>query len=156
MEMDNDKRASRVKMLLISVPFVLLLAASIPALFLLIHTWLPTLLAGILVILGWAATFILKLTSVKFRFNEEGLSVFYYPISPMTSSFRRIDIAPGKLSNYEIIRKWGGLKRDLVLYENIGGQDASYPPVSITLCGREMVRTLNEYLSDYRSAGTSS
>jgi hypothetical protein len=156
MEIDNDKRASRAKMLLISIPFVLLLACSIPALFLLIHTWIPTIIAGILVIVGWAATFLLKLTSAKFRFEETGLSVFYYPISPMTSSFRRIDIAAGKLTRFEIVRSWGGLKNDLILYENIGGQEASYPPVSITLFDTEMLSVLNEYLFAYRSPGASS
>jgi hypothetical protein len=156
MEIDNDKRASRAKMLLISLPFVLLLAGSVPALFLWIDTWIPTLVAGSLVILGWAATVILKLTSVKFRFSDEAISVLYYPISPMTSNYKRIDIDSDKLLKYEIRISWGGLKKDLILYEKIGGEEASYPPVSITLCKKNLILEIEENLSAYCSKGTNS
>ena len=156
MEFDNDKRASRPKMLLITVPFVLLLCTSVPALFLLINTWIPALISAGLMILGWAATVVLKLKNVKFRFAPDQVSVLYYPITPMTSSYKRIDIAAGRLSGYEIATGWGGLRKDLVLHEKIGGEDASYPPVSVLLCSRETLRLLRESLDAYLPSGTSS
>ena len=155
MEIDNDKRASRAKMLLISVPFVLLLATALPAMFLLIHTWLPTIAAGLLMILGWGATLALKMKSVKFRFGEDAITVFYYPISPMTSNYKRIDIPADKLARYEIRSSWSGLRKDLVLYENVSGEEASYPPVSIALCGEKIITAVEEELRSYCS-GTSS
>lgn len=156
MEIDNDKRATRAKMILISAPFVLLLVSSILAIFLLIHTWVPTIISGILVISGWLITVILKYESVKFRFTEETLTVLYYPISPMTSNFKRIDIPSNKLMNYEIRSSLMGLKKELILMENINGEMASYPPVNITICGKEAIQLLEEQLSAYRSAGESS
>lgn len=156
MEIDNDKTATRVKMALISFPFALLLISSVLAIFLLIHTWLPTLISGILVILGWAITVSLRLTSVKFRFSDEGLTVLYYPVSPMTSNFKRIDIATGKLIKYEIRTSLFGLKRELCLFEDINGEEASYPPVNITICRKETLRQIEENLSAYCSLGSSS
>ncbi len=156
MELDNSKRASQIKTLLISVPFVLMLGSGLLAIFLVIFTWIPVIISGILVILGWTITVVLQLKSVKFRFTDEEISVLYYPISPMTSSFKRIDIEAGKLLRYEIRSSWGGLKKDLILHEKIGGEDASYPPVSITICGNETIRRMEEYLSAYCSPGISS
>jgi hypothetical protein len=156
MEIDNDKLATRAKMVLISLPFVLLLGSSLLALFLLIQTWIPAIISGMLVILGWAATVVLRLTSVKFRFTDESITILYYPISPMTSNFKRIDIDADKLVRYEVVRSLGGLKKDLILYENIGGQEAAYPPVSVKLCGGETIRRIEESLAAYCSSGTSS
>jgi hypothetical protein len=151
MEIDNDKNASLAKGILISTPFVLLLATSLLALFLLIHTWIPTLISGILMLLGWGITVVLKLKAVKFRFSDEVVSVLYYPISPMTSNFKRIDIASDKLVKYEITYSLMGLRKELVLFERISGEEAAYPPVSITLCGKESVRRIEENLKAYCS-----
>lgn len=156
MELDNEKNATRAKALLISTPFVLLLGSGLLAIFLLIQTWIPTIISCGLVILGWATTVVLRLNSVKFRFAGEGFTVLYYPISPMTSNFKRIDIAAGKLIRYEIVSSLGGLRKDLILFENIDGEEAAYPPVSIALCGKDMISALEENLSAYCSAGTSS
>ncbi|TSA38298.1 MAG: hypothetical protein D4R64_03235 [Porphyromonadaceae bacterium] len=140
-------------MILISVPFVLLLGSGLLAIFLFIHTWIPTIISGILVILGWSITVILKLLSVKFHFSDDTISVLYYPISPMTSNFKRIDIASYKFLKYQIKTSLLGLRKDLILYESIGGEAASYPPVTITLCGKETIRKIEEYLSAYCSNG---
>ncbi|MFA6127561.1 MAG: hypothetical protein WC699_09660 [Bacteroidales bacterium] len=156
MEIDNDKRASRAKMILISIPFVLLLVNGLLAIFLVILTWIPTIVSGLLVLLGWSITVILRLKSVKFRFNEENVSVLYYPITPMTSNFNKIEISANRLVRFEIKKSMMGLNRELVLYENISGQEASYPPVSITLFGKDTLRILEEYLTAYCPAGTSS
>ncbi|MFA5815151.1 MAG: hypothetical protein WC865_05990, partial [Bacteroidales bacterium] len=135
MEINNERNASIAKAILISTPFVLLLGTGLLAIFLVIYTWIPTIISGILVILGWSITVILRLTSVKFLFSEDTISVLYYPISPMTSNFKRIDIASNKLLKYEIRTSLMGFSKELILHESIGGEDASYPPVSITLCG---------------------
>jgi hypothetical protein len=156
MEIDNDRNATRAKVILISVPFVMLIGSSLLAIFQIIFTWIPTLISGLLVIFGWSITVILKLKSVKFRFSEEMITVLYYPISPMTSNFKRIDIASDKLAAFEIRSGWLGFKKELVLHENINGEEAPYPPVVITLCGKEAISQIREYLSAYCSAGTSS
>ena len=153
MEIDNDRRASLAKMILISGPFVLLLGSGLLAIFLLIHTWIPTIISGILVILGWGITVMLRLKSVKFRFSDDTISVLYYPISPMTSNFKRIDIASNKLIKYEITTSLMGLRKELILYESISGEEAAYPPVSITICGKDTIRKVEEYLSAYCSNG---
>jgi hypothetical protein len=156
MEIDNSRIASIAKAILISTPFVLLLGSGLLAIFLLIYTWIPTIISGILVILGWGITVVLRLKSVKFRFSDDTITVLYYPISPMTSNFKRIDIASGKLLRYEIRNLWMGLRKELILYESLSGEEAAYPPVSITLCGKESIRQIEEYLSAYCSPGVSS
>jgi hypothetical protein len=156
MEIDNHKRASVTKALLISTPFVLLLASSLLALFLVIHTWVPTLISGFLVIAGWILIIILKLKFVKFRFTNEIIQVLYYPISPMTSNFKRIEIAGHNLVKFEIKPSWNGLRNELILYEQNGSEVAVYPPVSVTLFEKESIALINDYLSAYCSAGTNS
>lgn len=156
MEIDNEKNASIAKAILISTPFVLLLGSGLLAIFLIISTWIPTLVSGVLMFLGWGITVALRLKSVKFRFGDDVITVLYYPISPMTSDFKRIDIVSNKLLKYEIRTSWMRLRKELVLYENISGEEAAYPPVSITLCSKETIGRIVENLSAYCSAGTSS
>jgi hypothetical protein len=156
MEIDNNKSVARAKLILITLPFVLLLCCSVPALFQMIDTWLPTIISGTLMIICWIIVLAMNLMSFRFKFSADVISVFYHPINPMTSSFKRIDIESGKLLKYHIRTSMSGLKKELLLYENIGGQEASYPPVSITLCGGKTIRQIEEYLNSYLSAGTSS
>lgn len=156
MELDNDRNATRAKMLLISLPFVLLLGSGLLAIFLILHTWIPVIISGILMFAGWSVTVILKLKSVKFRFGENEITVLYYPISPMTSNFKRIDIASDKLLRFEIRSSLMGMRKDLILYESISGEEASYPPVSITLFDKKTLSRIESNLSAYCSPGTSS
>jgi len=143
-------------MLLISFPFVLLLVNGVLAIFLVVLTWVPTLISGLLVIIGWLITASLKLTSVRFRFTNDAITILFYPITPMTSKFQRIDIDPNRISGYEIRSSLMGLKKELILFERINGEEASYPPVNITLCGKEAILKTEEYLSAYCSTGASS
>ncbi|MDD4644531.1 MAG: hypothetical protein PHY99_00920 [Bacteroidales bacterium] len=146
MEIDNEKQATRTKMFLISIPFVLLLGTGLLAIFLVIHTWIPTLISGGLVILGWAATVALKLQSVRFRVRDGKVTVLYYPISPMTSNFKKIEIPVEQLSKYEITRSPGN-RKELILYETVGGEEAAYPPVSLTVFGKTNILKLEEILN---------
>jgi hypothetical protein len=156
METDNERNASRAKAILISTPFVLLLGSGLLAIFLLIHTWVPTIIAGVLVLAGWGITVVLRLCTVKFRFSDDAITVLFYPISPMTSKFRRIDIASGKLVRFEVRTTLMGFRKELVLFENFDGEEAAYPPVSIALFTRDDIRELMENLSAYCSDGTNS
>ncbi|MCX6224065.1 MAG: hypothetical protein NTV01_04855 [Bacteroidia bacterium] len=156
MEIDNDKNASKAKAILITAPFISLLASSLLALFLVIYTWIPTIISGILMLMGWSITVVLKLKSVRFRFSNDTITVLYYPLSPMTSNFKRIDISFDKLLKFEVKTILFGLRKELILHESINGEDASYPPVSISLFGKETTRKLEEYLNDLCPHGTSS
>lgn len=147
MEIDNDRKASRAKMILISAPFIALLVTSLLALFLLINTWLPAIISGILMFTGWVIIILLRLTSVKFRFSDDTISILYYPISPMTSNFKRIDIPSDKLVDFEIKTSFLGLRKDLLLFESIRGETAAYPPVSITLCSSDGILRMKEVLN---------
>lgn len=146
MEIDNDRNATRAKTLLISIPFVLMLGSGLLAIFRAIYTWIPTIGSGLLVILGWGIIVVLSLKSVKFKFNNETLTILYYPISPMTYNFKRIEIAATRLIKYEIITSFFGIRKELVLYENINGEEASYPPVSLTLYGKESVAQIENLI----------
>ncbi len=153
MELDNKKNATRASLLLITLPFVLLLCCCVPALFLLIQTWIPTIVSGALVIICWAATFIFRLSAVRFKITESSISVFYNPINPMTSSFKRIEIATEMLAKFEIKTSWNGLKKELFLFENINSQVAAYPPVSLTLCNKETISRIEQELHDRTRLG---
>lgn len=146
MEIDNKPQAARARLILITLPFVLLIGSSVPAIFLLLKTWIPTFISGALVIIGWAITLILRLTAVRFKFTEPRISVFYNPINPMTSNFKRIEIATDMLAKYEIRTSWNGWKKDLYLSENLDGHIANYPPVSLLLCDQDTIRRIEEAL----------
>jgi len=147
MEIDNDKRATAAKAVLISTPFILLLGTGLLAIFLLIHTWIPTIISGVLVLLGWGITVVLRLQSVKLRVSDDIISLFYYPMTPMTSNFKRIYIPTDKLSKYQIRSSLMGYRKELILYERIDGEDAAYPPVNITLFGKSGIHKIEEFLN---------
>jgi len=146
MEVNNSKNVTRTKTALISVPFMLLLGTAVLAIFRMIDTWMLTLISGVLVLVGWSLTIVLKLKAVKFRYQDDKIALLYYPVSPLTANFKKIEIAAGQFVKYEIRTRWLGLKKDLILYETKAGEEACYPPVSITIFGKENLRQVKEIL----------
>ncbi len=133
MELDNAKGTFLAKLILIHIPVVLLLGTGILALFLIIHTWLPVIISGVLVILGWLVTIILRLMFVRLRISEDKITVMYYPIRILSSNYKKIEIRKDQFAGGEIAKKMGGLRTCLILFESASGTTAAYPPVTISL-----------------------
>ncbi|HBB93487.1 MAG: hypothetical protein A2X22_12480 [Bacteroidetes bacterium GWF2_49_14] len=133
MELDNAKGTFLAKLILIHIPVALLLGTGILALFLIIHTWLPVIISGLLVILGWLVTVILRLMFVRLRISEDSITVMYYPIRILSSNYKKIEIRKDQFAGGEISGKMGGLRTILLLYEDASGTNAAYPPVTISL-----------------------
>lgn len=133
MEIDNSKGTFLAKLILINIPVVLLLGTGILALFLIIQSWLPVIISGVLVILGWMVTIILRLMFVRLRISEDSIRVMYYPIRILSSNYKKIEIPKDQFAGGEISETMGGLRTSLLLYEAAPGAKAAYPPVTISL-----------------------
>ena len=133
MEIDNAKGTFLAKLFLINIPVVLLLGTGILALFLLIHTWVPVIISGVLVLLGWLVTVLLRLMFVRLRISDDKITVMYYPIRILSSNYKKIEIRKDQFAGGEISEKMGGLRTSLLLYETASGTRAAYPPVSVSL-----------------------
>jgi hypothetical protein len=133
MEIDNSKGTFLAKLFLINIPVVLLLGTGILALFLIIHTWLPVIISGGLVIIGWLVTLFLRLMFVRLRISDDKITVMYYPIRILSSNYKKIEIRKDQFAGGEISETMGGLRISLLLYETASGSRATYPPITVRL-----------------------
>lgn len=136
MELDTSKRTFWVKFVCITFPVACLLVLGILTVFLVIHTWIPVMVSGVLVLCGWLATILLRLTFVKIKTDGSAFKVLYHPVRILSGNYKKIEIRADRLAGSEIRPSLWGLSRELVLHENTPRGIASYPPVSLLLFNR--------------------
>ena len=146
-EINNRRGTALAKFFLIHLPVALMLVTGLLAVFLVIHTWLPVIISGGLVILGLLITVVLHLQYVGIRLEEGKILVHYYPVRILANSYRRIEIGNNLYAGGEILTGMMGLRCDLVLREWASGSKATYPPVSLLLFSKSDRQKIKDLLN---------
>ena len=86
-----------------------------------------------------------------FYFNDKGdkLIIRYYAIRPLGRRKRAVQIPKTALAKYEIIKTNLGLKKVLILHQQIKKNVAKYPPIGVTSLTRDELSRLEQQLSLY-------
>ena len=87
-----------------------------------------------------------------FYFNDSGKNIIvrYYPLRPMASSRKSVEIPKSRFAGFEIQDSMMGLKKNLILKQVLKKSVASYPPISISSLTREELAKLTRQLSSYK------
>jgi hypothetical protein len=102
-----------------------------------------------LVVLFWPS--IKKYRYIFFSADERTITLRWYKPGLMPGESRSIEIPSDRLAGYEIQEKVMGLYRYLILYQQVQGRKAAYPPVSITALSRAQTEQIEETLKNYKS-----
>ncbi len=147
MEISNEHQVYWAKLFLINIPVIALLVSGVLAIFLLIHTWTPVFVSGGLVILGSLIIMIFRMQFVKVKTEGDSVIVLFYTLGLLASNHRRIEIRKSSFAGCEMTSSFGGLLKELVMYEWVEGQKATYPPVSVILFPKKVKGEILELLS---------
>lgn len=149
MTLRNDLTASKQKLIMVAIATVS--AVSSGAAFFpeyLEPQWLSLALAGaayLILLLRLAANHHYLWLVVE----GDKLKLRYYSVFQVMRKYQAIEIPLSGFRGYAVQKKWGGLRRELVLYQQVKNQRAAYPPVPIvTLTHREynaLLAILNKY-----------
>jgi len=87
-----------------------------------------------------------------FYFNDSGKNIIvrYYPLRPMASSRKSVEIPKSRFAGFEIHDQMLGLKKILILKMVLKESVASYPPISISSLTREELDILTRQLSLFK------
>ena len=77
MEISNERQTYWAKLFLINIPVIGLLVSGLLAVFLLIHTWLPVLISGGLVVIGSLIIWIYRMQYVKIKAENDTILVLF-------------------------------------------------------------------------------
>jgi hypothetical protein len=108
------------------------------------------LIVAIIYVLIIIINFIRDLNYFYFSDNGPNIIVRYYPLRPLSSSRRSVEIPKTSFAGYEIRQTMLGLKKILILMQVIKKSIAKYPPISITSLTAEELSMLTGQLSQYR------
>lgn len=146
MEISNERQTYWAKLLLINIPVIGLLVSGLLAVFLLIHTWLPVLISGGLVVIGSLIIWIYRMQYVKIKAENDTILVLYYTLGILSGNYRRIEMSRSAFAGSKITSSTGGIRKELVMQEWIEGKKATYPPVSVILFSKQDLDRIQELL----------
>lgn len=86
-----------------------------------------------------------------FWFSDMGnkLSFRFYGQQPFVSKLKSFDVKKEDFYKFEIVSKWYGLRKYLIVYQAIKGQLAKYPPISLGSLSRTQIDFLEKSLTVY-------
>jgi len=93
--------------------------------------------------------FLLDLNYFYFSDDTDRIILRYYPIRPIGSKKRSVEIPKIALANYKIKRSFLNLKRSLILYQKVKKNVAKYPSIGITSLSKAEREQLEKQLNKY-------
>ena len=105
--------------------------------------------AVFLVVLFWPS--IRKFRYIFFSADERTITLRWYKPGLMPGESRSIEIPSDRLAGYEVKKEVMGLHRYLILFQQVQGRRAAYPPVSITALSKAQLGQIEMTLKNYKS-----
>ena len=86
-----------------------------------------------------------------FYFSDEGdkILIRYYPVHPLVQKKKAVQIPKIGLAGYEINSSLLGLKKVLIIRQNVKGKVATYPSIGITALNKKEIDLLRKNLDRY-------
>jgi len=94
---------------------------------------------------------IMKYMYLFFSADERRITLRWYKPGLMPGESKSIEIPVERFAGYEINEKYQGLHSYLILYQQVQGRKAAYPPVSISALTRKQREDVVATLKNYKS-----
>jgi hypothetical protein len=102
-----------------------------------------------LVVLFWPS--IRRFRYIFFSADERTITLGWYKPGLLPGESRSIEIPSDRLAGYEVKKEVMGLHRYLILFQQVQGKRAAYPPVSISALSKAQLGQIEMTLKDYNS-----
>jgi hypothetical protein len=147
MIIDNSENAAKYNMayiILLSMSFILAAYALIVDLPKQHYTNLA--LAG-LIFCGYLSINLLRLFFVQVEDTQVKIILRYYFLHPLLRKPRMFEFPKPELTKFEIRKLWGGLRKELVVYQKSAKGLVKYPAVSLSAFSKKEIEILEKQLT---------
>ena len=146
MKLDNAKRAGKIRLLFMVIPMVLIVSTAVIYLIGEVrHSgWLIG--AGALLFLFFLVLGVFRFNYISFYVGPDKLVLKFKSLSPILSTNQSIQIRAEYFHHYELVRKLGGRKKILYLFQDSAGSVAKYQGVGVTLLNDDELSKLTKAL----------
>lgn len=132
MKIDNKKRAGKIKLFFMAVPFVIIAGTALVFLFTDIKHFEWMALPLLALILFFTVMFYFRYNFVSVYAGPDKVLVRYKSLSPFITPNNSVKINAKDFHQYNIVSRLNGKKKLLYLYQDSPGGIAKYPGISIS------------------------
>jgi len=156
MKVDNARRAGKIKLLYLAVPFIVVVAIALIYLVYDTKEFIWAVYAGLILLFFFSAMFFFRLYYITFYAGPDKIRLRYKSLSPFPTQNNSIQIDSGKLHDYKITNSFFGNRKHIVFYVNTPGGVAAYPRTSISALNNSEVEQITKALELIKKLNNSS
>lgn len=137
MVLNTKEKATRIKLLtmLIVIIYLIVLVAS------LFFKWSPNhrleLILTLCFLLVMTFVFLKKYTYILYNTDGTKIILKFASLQPLTAGNYAVEISKRDFVKYEIINKYGGIRKDLILFVKTSKGIAKFKPISLSILSKK-------------------
>jgi hypothetical protein len=137
MEIENRKKARRIKLIFFAIPFIFVLTLA--------PLFIFEIEAGYEIIVSFVAFIallyiglnVLGYNYLKLKIDKNSLVIKYFGLAPLNKEAKAFKIKSEEVYDYKIEHKLWGMKKMLILYRKDRGEVYKYPSVNINALNKQ-------------------
>jgi len=142
MNLDNSKRASKIRVVYMLIPLLIVIAVGSIYLFTDVKDFKFVLYGFVFLVAYFIIMAIPGFYFVSFYAGPDKIQVRYKSLAPFRTSNNSIQIKSPNFRKYEVKSSLGGFKKTLFLYQETPGGLARFPKVSLTTLSSNEINTV--------------
>jgi len=132
MQIDNKERASKIKLINMLIPLLVVIAMGILYLVTEIRDIKYAVIAVLLLISYFVIMAKIKPTFLSVFIGPDIMRFRFKSLSPFNTSNNTIQLKPAQFNRFEFKKVFFGLNKQIILYINSPSGLAKYPPISVS------------------------
>lgn len=131
MAIDNKPNAGKIKLLYLIVPFMFTIIIAVLIFLETFESYFFLLVLALIFVLIIIYLNKLKLRFILFDIKDDKILLRYHGLGPIGATFKSIEFPAKQLVKFELVKAFGGLRKELILYQKTKKGIAKYPAVSM-------------------------
>lgn len=147
MNLDNAKRASKIKVVAMLFPLLVVVAVALSYLLTEVKDLKYVLIAVVSLIIYFTVMAVLRLNFIAFYAGPDKIRVRYKSLLPFKTNNNSVQMKTENFHHYRIKATLGGLVKTLTLYQTTPGGVGKYPTIGISALNEAQLAQINKALN---------
>ncbi|MGE4289881.1 MAG: hypothetical protein AB7E36_14445 [Salinivirgaceae bacterium] len=139
MNLDNAKRASKIKVLAMLFPLLVVVAVALSYLLTEVKDLKYVLMAVVSLLVYFIVMAGLRLNFIAFYAGPDKIRIRYKSLLPFKTNNNSVQMKTDNFHHYQIKESFGGLVKTLTLYQTTPGGVGKYPNIGISTLNNEQL-----------------
>lgn len=146
MKLDNARRAGKIKLLYLLVPFIVVVSTALVYLVYDSKEFIWAVYGGLTLLIFFTLMLFLRLYYITFYAGPDKVRLRYKSLSPFPTQNNSIQIDSGKFHDYKIEKSFLGKRKHIIFFVNTPGGVAAYPKTSISALNNVEIEQMKKAL----------